>query len=132
MLESIQSNQGSYRGEEMKIEEIECSGCGQIRRWRGSVCLETCPCLEEEETQGEQHMSLKRPEKMTTLERIEGYGIKKIHHEIQLLLNKKQDECFAWFRQEIEKKRPMGWEEGEYMPLEYVLDILDKLKKQLD
>ncbi len=32
--------------EEM-VEEIICDGCGQIRRWEGVTCLDTCPCLVE-------------------------------------------------------------------------------------
>ena len=30
-----------------KVKEIRCQGCGQIRRWAGFECLDTCPCLEE-------------------------------------------------------------------------------------
>ena len=32
-----------------EIEEIVCSGCGEVRRWRGSECLDTCPCLAEQD-----------------------------------------------------------------------------------
>jgi len=33
------------------IQEIRCKGCGQIRRWVGFVCLDTCPCLKEREVE---------------------------------------------------------------------------------
>jgi len=30
-----------------RIASVKCEGCGQIRRWKGGHCLDTCPCLIE-------------------------------------------------------------------------------------
>jgi len=41
-----------------KIKKIKCTGCGQIRRWSGYECLDTCSCLTEERTQGDGEVSM--------------------------------------------------------------------------
>ena len=41
------------------IEKIRCSRCGQIRRWDGFVCLDTCPCLTNENEAEKENTELK-------------------------------------------------------------------------
>ncbi len=32
---------------ELPVVDVECAGCGTMRKWRGMELLSTCPCLEE-------------------------------------------------------------------------------------